>query len=773
MYDDEDSFHSAPPRQSLLPDLPDDVDGGTVQSLEFGRRAISEDPRFMYGGRQSERFGDLSELGAVEEEYEVDGTFINRRAEGLLDQAIEDVMDGDDTTIQALTGRRDGRMSDANLGVFGDAEDDTEEPTFRFMIPDRIRAPREEPWEDQGDQEDEEGSNPDGEPTDLPDGTVLPDDTELPDGDDEEMTAALDRDDPTQEGGMLGWESDPPIDDDDAELAAYREEESAIDRSLQTKSPERPAAEQLKGVRKPKEYLVSEHGVGYPSFPAAPVKKLALSFMKSQGSKAQLSKETLDALVHTTNDFFEQISGDLAAYAQHGGRRMIEESDVIALMKRTRKTTDSSTSFSLAQKMLPRELLQQLRMEPPVKFKVQKRKRLNPVYGWRSTNWLILGGEKVTLGRNPQQPLNRNLALGQRAMLLAKPMRARLLANPAATRQYLVHIAPRIPAFQGRDNRVALLAIQHARPNQHLLIVSEHAARVHFSVVEIRNRGRVDAQRELQRWEREAVFEAGDEFGFPAQALHLPAPEDEGRHGDYGEDYQPRPAMAEVQDRQADRADVAAKSDKDALLDHLDQLLERYLHTLHEYQHVMQDLSKQLSEGYMSLAQANFHNSSSAIRYGQDCYDERMQAMRKVRIAEHGRLTTDRPHFSIYTLDTSDQKEDAKDTKPSDRASPPSTEEEEEEAPAASAGEDTNTTWEPERETSPEPEETKEKSKAIEKPTNPLKWFGILVPPALRTAQSTFVEAVEGPIPQLATIARDMRAQEIEIGRVRKQIKKL
>jgi hypothetical protein len=32
----------------------------------------------------------------------------------------------------------------------------------------------------------------------------------------------------------------------------------------------------------------------------------------------------------------------------------------------------------------------------------------------------------------------------------------------------------------------------------------------------------------------------------------------------------------------------------------------------------------------MSLAEANFHNSSSAIRYGKDCYDERMQAIRKV-----------------------------------------------------------------------------------------------------------------------------------------------
>ncbi|ENI09674.1 hypothetical protein COCC4DRAFT_184856 [Bipolaris maydis ATCC 48331] len=373
MYDDDDddeSFHSAPPRQSLLPDLPDDVDGGTVQSLEFGRRAISEDPRLMYGGRQSERFGDLSELGAVEEEYEVDGTFINRRADGLFDQNIEQDLDGDDTTIQALTGRRDGRTSDANLGIFGDGDDDTEEPTFRFMIPDRMRAPpRQAPQEEQEAQED---NVPDSEPVNLPDETQVQYD------DDQDPTAALEDEDLTLDQDNLGWESDLPV-DDDAELAAYREEESAIDRSLQTHSPERPSAEQLKGVRKAKEYMVSEHGIGFPSFPAAPVKKLALGFIKSQGSKAHLSKDTLDALVHTTNDFFEQISIDLAAYAQHGGRRMIEESDVIALMKRTRKTTESSTSFSLAQKMLPRELVQQLRMQPPVKLKSQKRKRPEPM----------------------------------------------------------------------------------------------------------------------------------------------------------------------------------------------------------------------------------------------------------------------------------------------------------------------------------------------------------------------------------------------------------
>ncbi|USP82798.1 hypothetical protein yc1106_10072 [Curvularia clavata] len=369
MYDDDDddSFHSAPPRQSLLPDLPDDVDGGTVQSLEFGRRAISEDPRSMYGRRQSERFADLSELGAVEEEFEIDGTFINRRTDGLLDDALEDAMEGDDTTIQVLTGGRNGRTSDVNLGVFGDGDDDTEEPTFRFMIPDRIRAPPR--FDPPGEQPIQEDDIPDSEPVEFPD------DTELPDEDDHEPTALLEGDDPTQDGGDLAWESDPPV-DDDAELAAYREEESAIDRSLQTQSPERPAAEQAKGGKK---YMVSEHGIDFPSFPAAPVKKLALSFMKSQGGKGHLSKETLDALVHTTNDFFEQISIDLAAYAQHGGRKMIEESDVIALMKRTRKTNDNTTSFSLAQKMLPRELLQQLRMEPPIKLRGEKRKRLRPI----------------------------------------------------------------------------------------------------------------------------------------------------------------------------------------------------------------------------------------------------------------------------------------------------------------------------------------------------------------------------------------------------------
>lgn len=332
MYDDDDddSYHSAPPRQSLLPDLPDDVDGATVQSLEFGRRAVSEDPRHMLGGRHSAHFGDLSELGAVEEEeFEVDGTFISQRANGRLDQMINDTWNEDDTTTQVrgLTGRRDGPPSDVDLGVFGQDNDDTEEPTFRFMIPQRMRAPAQADGEEGAVQPDLDSDLP--ELPELPEGSA-----QSPENNGENEGAASSQgEDGVDADGMLGWESDDAAEEDDVALAAYREEPSAIDRSLHTQSPE-PRAASVQNVRVPKEMRISKRGLDYPSFPTAPVKKLAMSLMKSQGSNTRLGRDVVAALVKNTDDFFEQMGVDLAAYAQHGGRKMIEESDVIALMKR-------------------------------------------------------------------------------------------------------------------------------------------------------------------------------------------------------------------------------------------------------------------------------------------------------------------------------------------------------------------------------------------------------------------------------------------------------
>lgn len=82
---------------------------------------------------------------------------------------------------------------------------------------------------------------------------------------------------------------------------------------------------------------------------------------------------------------------------------------------------------------------------------------------------------------------------------------------------------------------------------------------------------------------------------------------------------------------------------KESLMDTLDDLLERYLNLVHQYHAQQQSLTNDLSsvrhdvqsvcnrsldngsQGYFSLAQANFSNPNR-IRYSQDFYDDRMQA---------------------------------------------------------------------------------------------------------------------------------------------------
>jgi histone H3/H4 len=80
---------------------------------------------------------------------------------------------------------------------------------------------------------------------------------------------------------------------------------------------------------------VSKHGIQYPSLPAGVVKKLATTFARTSGnSKAKINKATLDAIMQATDWFFEQVSDDLAAYADHAGRKTIDESDIVTLMTR-------------------------------------------------------------------------------------------------------------------------------------------------------------------------------------------------------------------------------------------------------------------------------------------------------------------------------------------------------------------------------------------------------------------------------------------------------
>lgn len=318
MYDD-DSIHEAPPRQSLLPELPADGDTATIQSLEIGRRALSEDPRMMFTTRLSERFADLNELGVDGEEFEMDGAFINRRADTdadqLLQDAIDEALDNTTTEIQALTGQRVRRTSDVDLGIFGEM-DEPDEPTFRFNIPQHIRLPpvREETQEETPAVE---GDRDDITPEIVQEGYENEDD-------------AADATPAAAGSEHLQWDSDH----DDDDVQAYREEPSAIDRSLQTGSPEHRTAAPLRPGRQRKERHISRHGIEYPEFPTAVLKRLVAGFAKSQGSKPKINKDTLAAIRQATEWYFEQVGEDLAAYAQHGGRKIIEEKDVVTLMKR-------------------------------------------------------------------------------------------------------------------------------------------------------------------------------------------------------------------------------------------------------------------------------------------------------------------------------------------------------------------------------------------------------------------------------------------------------
>lgn len=191
-------------------------------------------------------------------------------------------------------------------------------------------------------------------------------------------------------------------------------------------------------------------------------------------------------------------------------------------------------------------------------------------------------------------------------------------------------------------------------------------------------------------------------------------------------------------------AEVAANDDlditgqtlsKEAQLNKLDDLWEQYLYWIDEYQKTRKQLSEALSSGFFSLAQANFKNTSGA-RYGLDHYDERMKAVHRVvmepgdepwvfEVVKDKKTTTASNEFTAAVHKTSD-------------------------------------------------EQSKAETDAMEQiSVDPLRWFGILVPQALRDTQTNFTQATEGPIPRLATITRRMRNLEFKISRRKKTIKKL
>lgn len=87
--------------------------------------------------------------------------------------------------------------------------------------------------------------------------------------------------------------------------------------------------------RTQKQKKLSRHGIPVPLLPTGVVKRIATRFARTgAGSKAKINKETLAAIEQASEWFFEQASEDLATYSRHAGRKTIDESDVVALMRR-------------------------------------------------------------------------------------------------------------------------------------------------------------------------------------------------------------------------------------------------------------------------------------------------------------------------------------------------------------------------------------------------------------------------------------------------------
>ena len=71
------------------------------------------------------------------------------------------------------------------------------------------------------------------------------------------------------------------------------------------------------------------------------------------------------------------------------------------------------------------------------------------------------------------------------------------------------------------------------------------------------------------------------------------------------------------------------------------------------------------------------------------------------------------------------------------------------------------------------PSEDTQKNAITRQHRDPLRWFGVLVPPSLRDAQTSMISAVLKPVPAMAQANWQMRKLEDEIIELRKQVKSL
>ncbi|KAK4124940.1 hypothetical protein N657DRAFT_570515 [Parathielavia appendiculata] len=326
--EDDDSDDLQPHHSVVIDD-----DNYTMQSIEMPRRAISEQPggRFsMNSVRMSDYFNTNDMLHS--EDIEVDSGFFPPTAvldENNITIGVEELPSPE--RLDSDGDRRDlGRESYFGIEVpVGDINEST------FMIAPQVEeSPNRPPVTN-------------GTPT-VDDYLPLVD-HRSDDFDDEDLI-----------GGVPALADEPVEGPSDGRLEETDVQFASIKRA------------QVRGATK-KIIRISKHGIEYPSLPPAVVQRLAQNFAKASGAKGKITPDAMQAIMQASDWFFEQLGEDLQAYAKHAGRKTIDESDVLTLMKRQRQINPNTTVFALAQRHLPRELLQELRMPPPAVPKKRRR----------------------------------------------------------------------------------------------------------------------------------------------------------------------------------------------------------------------------------------------------------------------------------------------------------------------------------------------------------------------------------------------------------------
>ncbi|KAI0390668.1 hypothetical protein F5Y17DRAFT_49829 [Xylariaceae sp. FL0594] len=349
MIDDDDDEDLKPPRLSGF-----EEENFTLQSIEMARRADNTLTRFDRTSLGSTRFSDYMGPDIQSDNVGIDSGFFPPPAD--FGESEEVVME-EPPTIERLDANDARRQTLGADSVFGTIEIPDAANETTFMI-EPVESPEHnaDPTETAGIEGIDD--NDDGDDQDGPLLDMNHDDDD--DDDDDHINEPMD---------LPDWDGDsgPENEPDRTELNTVGESVSLGTSDLTNRATGK-VAQRKRGKK------MSRHGIEYTSLPSIVVKRLATTLARTAGNKGKLKPDTLEAIMQASDWFFEQLGDDLSAYAKHAGRKTIDESDMVTLMRRQRQTNASTTPFALAQRHLPRELLQELRMPVPVPSKGPRRK---------------------------------------------------------------------------------------------------------------------------------------------------------------------------------------------------------------------------------------------------------------------------------------------------------------------------------------------------------------------------------------------------------------